>query len=101
VSINVANAPILITRAQIGKGPGIVLISFAAPAGELGKGAVGNVEVVRIAMTHTTFKELANLFSYTASELEHTNVAATPNFAEGANKRTERSVRSRASSEGH
>ena len=64
--------------AHIGKGPGIVLISFAAPAGELGKGAVGNVEVVRLAMTHTTFKELASLFSYTASELEHTNAAATP-----------------------
>jgi len=99
VSINAANAPVLITRAQIGKGPGIVLISFAAPAGELGKGAVGNVEVMRIAMTHTTFKELANLFSYTVSELEHTNAAATPSFAEGANKRAERGIRSRASSD--
>ena len=63
------NPPILVTRAHIGKGPGIVLISFAAPAGELGKGSVENVEVVRVAMTHATFKEFAGLFSYTLGEL--------------------------------
>lgn len=63
------NPPVLITRAQIGKGPGIVLLSFAAPAGELGQGSVDNVEVVRIAMTHTTFKEFASLFNHTLVEL--------------------------------
>ena len=63
------NPPVLVTRAHIGKGPGIVLISFAAPAGELGQGSVENVEVMRIAMTHTTFKELAGLFNYTLGEL--------------------------------
>src|SRR5581483_502960 len=61
--------PVLVTRAHIGKGPGIILISFAAPAGELGKGSVENVEVVRVAMTHSTFKELAGLFNYTLGEL--------------------------------
>src|SRR4051794_3435326 len=57
------NPPVLVPRAHIGKGPGIVLISFAAPAGELGKGSVENVEVTRIAMTHATFKEFASLFN--------------------------------------
>jgi hypothetical protein len=64
-----SNPPLLVTRAQIGKGPGIVLVSFAAPAGDLGQGSVENVEVMRIAMTHTTFKELASLFNYTLGEL--------------------------------
>jgi len=63
------NPPVLVTRAHIGKGPGIVLISFAAPAGELGKGTVENVEVMRIAMTHATFKEVAGLFNFTLGEL--------------------------------
>lgn len=63
------NAPVLVTRAHIGKGPGIVLISFAAPAGELGKGSVQNLEVMRVAMTHSTFKEIAGLFNYTLGEL--------------------------------
>ncbi|HWE74835.1 MAG TPA: hypothetical protein VG328_16875 [Stellaceae bacterium] len=63
------NPPVLVTRAHIGKGPGIVLISFAAPAGELGKGSVENVEVMRVAMTHATFKEFASLFNYTLGEL--------------------------------
>jgi hypothetical protein len=63
------NPPVLVTRAHIGKGPGIVLLSFAAPAGELGKGSVENVEVVRIAMTHSTFKEFVGLFNCTLAEL--------------------------------
>jgi hypothetical protein len=63
------NAPVLVTRAHVGKGPGIVLISFAAPAGELGKGSVENVEVMRIAMTHSTFKEFVSLFNHTLGEL--------------------------------
>ena len=63
------NPPVLVTRAHIGKGPGIVLVSFAARAGELGKGSVENVEVVRIAMTQATFKEFAGLFNYTLAEL--------------------------------
>jgi hypothetical protein len=63
------NPPILVTRAHVGKGPGIVLLSFAAPAGELGKGSVENVEVVRVAMTHATFKEFVGLFNYTLAEL--------------------------------
>lgn len=101
MSPTIPSAPILVTRAHIGKGPGIILISLAAPAGELGKGAVGNVEVMRIAMTHTTFKEIANLFSYTVSEIEHMNPAVTPAFAAGASasKKTERAPRSRAPTE--
>lgn len=63
------NPPVLVTRAHVGKGPGIVLLSFAAPAGELGKGSVENVEVVRVAMTHATFKEFVGLFNYTLAEL--------------------------------
>lgn len=63
------NPPILVTRAHVGKGPGIVLLSFAAPAGELGKGSVDNVEVVRIAMTHSTFREFVGLFNCTLAEL--------------------------------
>jgi hypothetical protein len=63
------NPPILITRAHIGKGPGIVLISLSAPAGELGQGSVENVEVARVAMTHSTFKEVAALFNFTLGEL--------------------------------
>lgn len=46
-----------------------MLISFAAPAGDLGKGQVENVEVMRIAMTHSTFKDVVGLFSYTLGEL--------------------------------
>jgi hypothetical protein len=63
------NPPVLVTRAHVGKGPGIVLISFASPAGELGKGSVENVEVMRVAMTHATFKEFAGLFNHTLGEL--------------------------------
>ena len=63
------NPPVLVTRAHIGKGPGIVLVSFAAPAGELGKGSVENVEVCRIALTHATLKEFASLFNCTLAEL--------------------------------
>jgi hypothetical protein len=63
------NPPVLVTRAHIGKGPGIVLLSFEAPAGELGKGSVENIEVVRIAMTQSTFKEFVGLFNRTIAEL--------------------------------
>lgn len=64
------NAPTLITRVHVGKGPGIVLISLASPAGELGRGPVENVEAVRIAMTHSTFKEVADLFNQTLVEIQ-------------------------------
>lgn len=64
------NAPMLITRVHVGKGPGIVLISMASPSGELGRGPVENVEAVRIAMTHSTFKEVADLFSQTMVEIQ-------------------------------
>lgn len=86
------NAPVLVTRAHIGKGPGIVLISFSAPAGELGKGSVENVEVVRIAMTHSTFKEFAGLFSYTLGELGMGEPVApvTPEASHEAPRRFER-----------
>ena len=91
-----ANAPVLVTRAQIGKGPGIVLVSFASPAGELGKGSVDNVEVVRIAMTHATFKELADLFNLMLGELglAQPQVAAAPNStASEPGRRFERRAR--------
>lgn len=61
--------PILVTRVHIGRGPGIVLVSLSTPAGELGKGPVENVEAVRVAMTFSTFKEVAELFSATARQL--------------------------------
>jgi hypothetical protein len=73
-----ANPPVLVTRAHIGKGPGIVLVSFASPAGEMGKGSVDNVEVIRIAMTHATFKEFADLFNFTLGELGLAQAAAAP-----------------------
>jgi hypothetical protein len=87
------NPPVLITRAHIGKGPGIVLISFAAPAGELGKGSVDNVEVVRIAMTHSTFKEVAGLFNYTLGELGMGEPAPAPTPANEPARRFERRPR--------
>ena len=62
--------PIFVTRVHIGKGPGIVLISLGTPAGELGKGPVENVEAVRVAMTFSTFKEVADLFSATVKDLQ-------------------------------
>ena len=64
------NPPMLVTRVHVGKGPGIVLISMATPSGELGKGPVENVEAVRVAMTYSTFKEVAELFSFTAAEIQ-------------------------------
>ena len=64
------NAPMLITRVHVGKGPGIVLISMASPSGELGRGPVENVEALRIAMTYSTFKEVADLFSQTNVEIQ-------------------------------
>ena len=63
------NPPVLVTRAHIGKGPGIVLLSFAAPAGELGKGSVENIEVFRVAMTHSTFREFVGLFNHTLADI--------------------------------
>jgi hypothetical protein len=85
------NAPVLITRAHIGKGPGIVLISFAAPAGELGKGSVENVEVIRIAMTHATFKEFAGLFNFTLGELGMGQPIPPTHLANDPQRRFERS----------
>jgi hypothetical protein len=64
------NPPVLITRANVGKGPGMVLVSLGAPAGELGKGPVENFEVLRIAMTNDTFREVTQLFIRTLNELE-------------------------------
>ncbi len=64
------NPPMLVTRVHVGKGPGIVLISMATPSGELGKGPVENVEAVRVAMTYSTFKEVAELFNFTAAEIQ-------------------------------
>jgi hypothetical protein len=90
-----ANAPVLVTRAHVGKGPGIVLVSFAAPAGELGKGTVENVEVMRIAMTHATFKEFAGLFNYTLGELGIGQPVPSPNASdEPTPRRFERRSRS-------
>lgn len=65
-----SNAPMLITRVHVGKGPGIVLISLASPSGELGRGPVENIESVRIAMTNSTFKEVAELFAQTLAEIQ-------------------------------
>ena len=64
------NPPMLITRVHVGKGPGIVLVSMASPSGELGRGPVDNVEAVRIAMTYSTFREVAELFNQTAAEIQ-------------------------------
>jgi hypothetical protein len=64
------NVPLLITRVQVGTGSGMVLVSMASPSGELGAGPVKNVEAMRIAMTESTFKEVAELFSRTAAELQ-------------------------------
>lgn len=64
------NPPMLITRVHVGKGPGIVLVSMASPSGELGRGPVENVEAMRIAMTFSTFKEVAELFSQTVAEMQ-------------------------------
>jgi hypothetical protein len=64
------NPPMLITRVHVGKGPGIVLVSMASPSGELGRGPVENVEAMRIAMTFSTFKEVAELFSQTIAEIQ-------------------------------
>src|SRR5262249_42523365 len=64
------NPPMLVTRVHVGKGPGIVLISMATPSGELGKGPVENVEAVRVAMTYSTFKEVAELFNFIAAEIQ-------------------------------
>jgi hypothetical protein len=60
----------LITRVHVGRGPGIVLISMASPSGELGTGPVENVEAFRVAMTYSTFREVAELLSRTAAEME-------------------------------
>jgi hypothetical protein len=64
------NSPMLITRVHIGKGPGIVLVSMASPSGEMGRGPVENVEALRIAMTYSTFREVADLFSQTVAEIQ-------------------------------
>ena len=64
------NPPMLITRVHVGKGPGIVLVSLASPSGDLGRGPVENVEATRIAMTYSTFKEVADLFSQTVAEIQ-------------------------------
>ena len=65
-----SNPPILVTRVHVGKGPGIVLISMASPSGELGRGPVENVEAMKIAMTLSTFNEVAELFNETLAEMQ-------------------------------
>ena len=69
------NPPMLITRVHVGRGPGIVLVSMASPSGELGRGPVENVEAFRIAMTYSTFREVADLFSQTAAEIQADDAA--------------------------
>ena len=64
------NPAMLITRVHVGKGPGIVLVSLSSPSGELGRGPVENVEMTRVAMTLSTFKEVAELFNQTIAEME-------------------------------
>jgi hypothetical protein len=86
--------PVLVTRAHVGKGPGIVLISLAAPAGELGKGPVDNVEVIRLAMTYSTFKEVAELFDRTLAELNlGADAAAMPHVIDNKHERFVRGTR--------
>lgn len=87
------NPPVFVTRAHVGKGPGIVLISFAAPAGELGQGSVENVEVARIAMTHATFKEVAALFNFTLGELGMAQPVSAPTPANEPARHFERRPR--------
>ena len=62
--------PMLITRVLVGKSSGIVLVSMASPSGELGRGPVENVEAIRVAMTLSTFKEVAELFSQTIAQIQ-------------------------------
>jgi len=51
---------------------------MATPSGELGKGPVENVEAVRVAMTYSTFKEVAELFNCTAAEIQAAEGAPLP-----------------------
>jgi hypothetical protein len=62
--------PVLVTRAHVGKGPGMVLISLGAPAGNIGRVQVEVAEVLRLAMTHDTFREITQLFVRTLNEIE-------------------------------
>jgi hypothetical protein len=43
---------------------------MASPSGEMGRGPVENVEALRIAMTYSTFREVADLFSQTVGEIQ-------------------------------
>jgi hypothetical protein len=81
-------------------GPGIVLISLAAPAGDLGAGPVENVEVVRLAMTYSTFKEVAELFERAMADLNHGNGAVAPHAVE-PHQRFKYEARPRGASKGN
>ena len=48
----------------------MLLVSLSAPAGELGQGPIANVEIMRAAMSLSTFREVTELFNRTLAEIE-------------------------------
>jgi len=62
--------PIFVTRVNVGKGKGMVLISMESPAGDVSKGEVENLEALRIVMSLTTFAEVTRLFADVLRKME-------------------------------
>jgi hypothetical protein len=62
--------PVFITRVNVGKGRGMVLVSMDSPAGELSNGEIKNAEALRVVMSVATLREVTELFASTLREIE-------------------------------
>jgi hypothetical protein len=69
--------PIFVTRAHVGRGRGVVLVSIDSPAGELAKGEVPASEAMRIVMTEATFAEITAVFVETLKRIQLAKVAGS------------------------
>jgi hypothetical protein len=54
--------PVFVTRVNVGKGRGMVLISLESPGGDISNGEVENLEAFRVVMSAATFAEVTQLF---------------------------------------
>jgi hypothetical protein len=61
--------PIYVTRVNVGKGRGMVLISMESPSGDTANGEVQNMEAARIVMSESTFAEVTALFVDTLKKM--------------------------------
>ncbi|MGD0864162.1 MAG: hypothetical protein ABSA49_01260 [Rhizomicrobium sp.] len=69
--------PIYVTRVNVGKGRGMVLVSLESPSGDTANGEVQNMEAARVVMSESTFAQVTALFVDTLKKMQPTIRAAS------------------------